>query len=318
MLHPGLAPPGADRFIERVVAADRAEGLAISRAETADRVVVEQHLADRTQLEAVERTRRTLTQRIEAAQAFERVAEKIEADRLGRPGRVEIDDAAAHCKLAGLAHRIGAEIPVVAEKALQPVERNMPARPEGQDAPVEQPARRDALHQRVDRRQHDQRPALLSAGEAGQRVDASAADLAVRRYPVIGQAIPRRKGQLSELGVKKLERSGEPRHPPVVAADMQPRLGCAFTDEAADRRGIVPFGRAEQGDGAGLLGERAGEGGKRGHCPYSMTSSARAKMDWGIVKPSALAVFRLMTNSNVVGCWTGKSAGLAPFRISPT
>ena len=31
----------------------------------------------------------------------------------------------------------------------------------------------------------------------------------------------------------------------------------------------------------------------------------------------ALAVLRLMTNSNVVGCTTGRSAGLAPLRIFP-
>src|SRR5262244_667339 len=51
---------------------------------------------------------------------------------------------------------------------------------------------------------------------------------------------------------------------------------------------------------------------------YSMTSSARARIDGGIVRPSALAVFRLTTSSNVVGCWTGRSAGLAPFRILST
>jgi hypothetical protein len=49
-----------------------------------------------------------------------------------------------------------------------------------------------------------------------------------------------------------------------------------------------------------------------------MTSSARARIDGGIVRPSALAVFRLITSSNFVGCWTGKSAGLAPFRILST
>ena len=33
--------------------------------------------------------------------------------------------------------------------------------------------------------------------------------------------------------------------------------------------------------------------------------------------PSVLAVLRLMTSSNLVGCCTGKSAGLAPLRIFP-
>ena len=37
----------------------------------------------------------------------------------------------------------------------------------------------------------------------------------------------------------------------------------------------------------------------------------------GTARPSALAVLRLMTSSNLVGCWTGRSAGLAPLRIFP-
>ncbi len=52
--------------------------------------------------------------------------------------------------------------------------------------------------------------------------------------------------------------------------------------------------------------------------PHSMTSSARARIDCGTVRPSALAVLRLTTSSNVVGCSTGRSAGLAPLRIFPT
>src|SRR6266478_8711304 len=50
---------------------------------------------------------------------------------------------------------------------------------------------------------------------------------------------------------------------------------------------------------------------------YSITSVARARIDGGTVRPRASAVLRLTTNSNVVGCWTGRSAGLAPFRVLP-
>ncbi len=49
--------------------------------------------------------------------------------------------------------------------------------------------------------------------------------------------------------------------------------------------------------------------------PHSITSSAVASSDGGMVRPSALAVLRLITNSNVVGCSTGRSAGLTPRRI---
>jgi hypothetical protein len=42
---------------------------------------------------------------------------------------------------------------------------------------------------------------------------------------------------------------------------------------------------------------------------YSITSSARARINGGIVRPSALAVLRLMMSLNVVGCSIGRSAG---------
>src|SRR6185295_10112761 len=48
---------------------------------------------------------------------------------------------------------------------------------------------------------------------------------------------------------------------------------------------------------------------------YSTTRSARSNSDRGIVRPSALAVLRLSASSYLVGCTTGRSAGLAPFRI---
>jgi hypothetical protein len=51
---------------------------------------------------------------------------------------------------------------------------------------------------------------------------------------------------------------------------------------------------------------------------YRMTSSARRSRDGGIVSPSALAVLRLITSSNLVGCSTGRSPGFAPFRILST
>src|SRR5262249_49433283 len=50
---------------------------------------------------------------------------------------------------------------------------------------------------------------------------------------------------------------------------------------------------------------------------HSITSSARASRVGGTSMPSARAVCRLITNSNLVGCTTGKSAGFAPLRILP-
>jgi hypothetical protein len=57
---------------------------------------------------------------------------------------------------------------------------------------------------------------------------------------------------------------------------------------------------------------------RSGMLDHSITWSARCKRDGGIVRPRALAVLRLMTSSNLVGCSTGKVAGFAPLRILST
>jgi hypothetical protein len=51
---------------------------------------------------------------------------------------------------------------------------------------------------------------------------------------------------------------------------------------------------------------------------HSITSSALASRLAGIVRPSALAVLRLITSPYLVGACTGRSAGLAPFRSRST
>src|SRR5882724_12317039 len=57
-----------------------------------------------------------------------------------------------------------------------------------------------------------------------------------------------------------------------------------------------------------------------GHNPgfYGITSSALNSNDCGMVSPRALAVLRLITSSNFVGCSTGRSPSFAPLRILST
>ena len=56
-----------------------------------------------------------------------------------------------------------------------------------------------------------------------------------------------------------------------------------------------------------------------GHPPHhSITSSARASTDAGNSMPSALAVFRLITSSCLVGACTGRLAGFSPLRMRST
>jgi hypothetical protein len=51
---------------------------------------------------------------------------------------------------------------------------------------------------------------------------------------------------------------------------------------------------------------------------HRITLSALANTRGGIASRSCFAVFRLMIRSNLVGCSTGRSAGLAPFKILST
>src|SRR5215471_19027465 len=51
---------------------------------------------------------------------------------------------------------------------------------------------------------------------------------------------------------------------------------------------------------------------------YSITSSAVASNDGGMVRLRAAAAFRLMASSYLLGAWTGRSAGFAPFRMRST
>ena len=52
--------------------------------------------------------------------------------------------------------------------------------------------------------------------------------------------------------------------------------------------------------------------------PYLITLFPFASKSTGIVRPISFAAFKLITNSNFVACCTGKSAGLAPFKILST
>ena len=83
--------------------------------------------------------------------------------------------------------------------------------------------------------------------------------------------------------------------------------------DATDGRGRLSLAepvRDEQADAA-CQHERA----PRDHW---ITSSARSSIAFGMVIPSAFAVLRLITRSNLVACSTGRSAGLAPFNILST
>ncbi len=266
MLHADIAPPGADRVVERVVIGDRAELLAIAAAEALDRGVVEQHLVDRAEHDRIQRAGRALGQRIEAAEVLQRVAEEIEPHRRRRARRVEIDDAAADREFTGLAHRIGPGIAVAPEKSHQPVEGDAPAAAQRQDPVEKELARRHALDDRVHRRQHD--PALAGGRrrrQPRQRVDAPAHDLGIGRDAVVRQAVPGRQRDRLDAGMEEGERRGGARHPPVIAADMEQARHRAARHQPAQHEGVMALGGAGDGEPSGGRCRRGEELLERAH-----------------------------------------------------
>ena len=72
-----------------------------------------------------------------------------------------------------------------------------------------------------------------------------------------------------------------------------------------------------QGNAAGPAARRRSEEGLSGNL-ITRLPDPPGPAATGIVSPSAFAVLRLITSSNLVGCSTGRSAGLAPLRIRST
>jgi hypothetical protein len=95
----------------------------------------------------------------------------------------------------------------------------------------------------------------------------------------------------------------------VLRRHVSGRRGSADSGRSLDDDGAAGFGPKRKFD-LTPLGARTGFA-----AAHSITSPARERIDDGIVRPNALAVLRLITRSNVVGCSTGMSAGLAPRKI---
>jgi len=105
---------------------------------------------------------------------------------------------------------------------------------------------------------------------------------------------------------------GDAPRPPDQARSRSRHSWCMFS------KGSLAFCAQRALAAAGSFGGRCGHlGFLRCSNLYSTTSSAVASSAAGMSMPSALAVLRLTTKLNLVGCTTGRSAGFAPLRIRP-
>src|SRR5499427_5728568 len=140
-------------------------------------------------------------------------------------------------------------------------------------------------------------PELRHSGDEG--------DNQMHRMRVLAPRPPSRVGLDVNVGI--------PARDPLGANDVAVQGYCEFALLEGRRSAVLRLRDERRGE------EAAGHGTEE--LPpfhYSITWSARASTDGGMVRPRALAVLRLMTSSNFVGCSTGRSPGLAPLRILST
>src|SRR6266851_344156 len=133
-----------------------------------------------------------------------------------------------------------------------------------------------------------------------------------RKYPTRRGTILLSARRLAKLRSREIKSSDRYRRSHRCRSSQRPASSQSFTDlgipnESQFRAvGIIPI----------VIADRELESEKLGGASFhSITSSARPSSVAGISRPSALAAFRLMANSNLVGSWTGRSAGLAPLRM---
>jgi hypothetical protein len=94
---------------------------------------------------------------------------------------------------------------------------------------------------------------------------------------------------------------------------ISPPISALARPRNRHRRVLGRYGRGRRNTPPALRRTTAAGSGVATYTP--ITSSALTISVCGIVRPSALAVLRLRTNLNLVGCSTGRSAGFAPFSI---
>ena len=189
-----MAAAFGDGFVELVVALRRAEGCDIAHPEAADGFGDELEFGNRNQIEPAHVEQRALGFGVERADRFQGIAEEIEPHGLIESGRKQVENAAAHGVFAGFAHGRRAAVAVVLQPGHDGIHRHDIARRDRQRLRGHDFAGRHPLHDGVDRGQHDQR--LVAAGQPRQfcqRGQTLRQDAAMRRYPVIGLAVPGRE-----------------------------------------------------------------------------------------------------------------------------
>ena len=199
MVHARQATAFADGLIQRIAGRGRAEGFAVSGPEALDRFLVEQRFGRREQREAVDLGNGALVSRIETADAFDLVAEKIEAECVRHSRREQIDKTAAHREIAGIGDGFAADVTIGREQRGQRIAVDPFAGRKSCGERTEAERGQRALGHGVDGGDKQLRFAGFGL-QRRERGHAFGCHPQAGRGTVVGQAIPCRKVQDFELG----------------------------------------------------------------------------------------------------------------------
>ena len=214
-------PPCGYRFVERVVGRYGSEFGTVTFAKAGDALAGQHDLARRNEFEAFQPVGAALVYRVEPADFFDLVAEQVDPKRCGLAGREQVDQPAADSILARLHHRLGALIAMPLQKGEQRLRVHGAVGFTCKAASCDFGARRHALEKGVGGCQQNVGPRPVRQRRQGCKTLRH--DVAARRIPVVGQAIPAREPQQFQARREKAEPVGHPRHLRVVARDMDDR-----------------------------------------------------------------------------------------------
>ena len=245
------APPAAlvDCGVQGILGGG-AERRAIGLTEAGDRVLVEKNLRDRHELDRSEAPGRALRHRVEGADSLEHVAEQVEADRLLRAWREDVDHPAADGELAALGNGRGALVAVDGEVAFEAREIDLPARLGGITGLGQDRARRHALHQGRRWRDKNARALAPALGQPRQRSHTARGDARGRAHAVVGQAVPGGEADQLDIGGEEVEGVGERLGACPIAGDEDGQA-TPRASHVGDRQRIEAFGRAGELERAG-------------------------------------------------------------------
>ncbi len=277
VLDAGAALALANRGVEQVITRG-AELRHVARAEARYALLVEQHLADRQQLDRLELAGRALGLRVEGADRLQGIAEQVEPHRLLGAGGEHVDHPAADGELAAVGHGGGPHVAVDGEVAFQ-VGHLDPAAGPGRVARLGQLcAGRHAMQHGRDRGDHQPRRLLpVRLGQPAERRHPLRGDARRRADAVVGQAVPIGQADQLHLPREEADRFGKGGGAGRVARDEHgdpaPRL-----DDVGHRQGVEALRRAGQVQPPGRAGDVLEFGGfgqaRRSYAPCAREASS--------------------------------------------